>query len=401
MSQTRLGEVLGGLGVGLLALWLAHVARRHARWAEAASSRPSQRRGPAAAKPPCAAAAADPTPHIVLADIARLRSNLEALYMPATSLVELADCWLRVEGLRLPAHSQVLSAQAGVLRDFVLAARESGGLQSDGGPIDLTPAFSGSSLAAVTCLLHFLYSPAHADAPTLAALERGGQLVSVARLAHKLDAAAVLQAVEQYLLGMVGSAPAALQAAALQLAEDCHLGVLCSRCIALLSAQLAAAGPFWRDVLSHGALAACRSDSLAELACQLAETVDAAAFSPPRLFNVRHAPGGGAGDFCFRIDDASWRLANRCAPVLSPWVSIGGFEFRVWVYMNGNVDGTGNSVSVYLYCNTEHAVALGVQEVQAAYEFEVGKSAGVAAVNNQQLQSSNPRSDSRMQAIGR
>lgn len=67
--------------------------------------------------------------------------------------------------------------------------------------IDLTAAFAGSSLPAVTCLLHFLYSPGHADAPTLAELERGGQLAAVARLAHKLDAAAVLQGVERYLLG--------------------------------------------------------------------------------------------------------------------------------------------------------------------------------------------------------
>lgn len=27
--------------------------------------------------------------------------------------------------------------------------------------------------------------------------------------------------------------------------------------------------------------------------------------------------------------------------------------------------------AVYLYCNTEHAAAVGVQEVQATYEFEV------------------------------
>lgn len=144
---------------------------------------------------------------------------------------------------------------------------------------------------------------------------------------------------------MVDNAPAARQAAVLQLAEDCQLASLRSRCIALLAAQLAAAGPFWRDVVSHEQLAACRSDSLAELAGQLAESVDARGFAPPRLFDVRHAPGGGAGGFCLRIDDAHWRLANRCAPVLSPWVSIGGFEFRVWVYMNGNVDGAGNNVS--------------------------------------------------------
>lgn len=129
MLQTRL-EVLGGLGVGLLALGLAHVARRHSRWTEAASRRPEQRPSAAAAQPLCAGAASA-APHIALADIVRPGSQLEALYMPVASLAELADCWLRVEGVRLPAHSQVLAAQAGVLRDFVLAARESGGLKSE------------------------------------------------------------------------------------------------------------------------------------------------------------------------------------------------------------------------------------------------------------------------------
>lgn len=145
--------------------------------------------------------------------------------------------------------------------------------------------------------------------------------------------------------GVVAGAAAVRQAETLRLAEDCQLDSLGRHCVSLLAGQLATAGPFWRDVLSAGPLAACRSESLADLACQLAEAVDAGGFAPPRLFDVRHAPGGGAGGFTFRIEDARWRLAHRCAPVLSPWVNIGGFEFRVWVYLNGNVDGAGNSVS--------------------------------------------------------
>lgn len=71
--------------------------------------------------------------------------------MPAASLAELADCWLAVEGRRLPAHSQVLAAQAGVLRDFVLTAREGG----QTGKEVSTGWFTGSeALGTGTCLLH-------------------------------------------------------------------------------------------------------------------------------------------------------------------------------------------------------------------------------------------------------
>ena len=109
-----------GVGAGLAAALLLIDARQRRRQQRRCLGSEAWPGAPGAGTPAAAAEA----PRRRLADITPDAPHPEALYMPTASLSQLADCWLLVDGVCLPAHSQVLAAQAGVLRGLVLAARE-------------------------------------------------------------------------------------------------------------------------------------------------------------------------------------------------------------------------------------------------------------------------------------
>lgn len=76
--------------------------------------------------------------------------------------------------------------------------------------LDLTPVFapptaSGpaepTSLEAAACFLRLVYCPQEVHPDSFAALSAAGWLVGTARLAHRLDAARLLQGLEAYIRG--------------------------------------------------------------------------------------------------------------------------------------------------------------------------------------------------------
>lgn len=151
-------------------------------------------------------------------------SSPERFYLTDASLEQLSDCYAVLEGARLPLHAQLLSAQAGVLRQLFIAAAEvqGGGCGSTRAPLDITAAF-GCGLREAACFLRLIYSPDHATPASLRALHECPDaaaaapclLAAVAGLAHRLDAAALLHKLEAYLQGewqLLQARPSCLEA---------------------------------------------------------------------------------------------------------------------------------------------------------------------------------------------
>jgi hypothetical protein len=117
-----------------------------------------------------------------------------------------------------------------------------------------------------------------------------------------------------------------------QLAERCHLAALQGTCLSLLAQRLAAAGPFWHEMVSTRQLAACSSDSLATLVTNMAATVPAAAFEPPTVHNIARGEGGTAGGFTWVLPNFSKQQGR----VTSPWCAVGGVQWRLKIWPKGD-----------------------------------------------------------------
>lgn len=96
-----------------------------------------------------------------------------------------------------------------MIREVLLALAEEpqggSGASGGGGSTDISAAFEGAGRLPLACFLHLLYAPRHATSATLAALDAAGCLADVAVLAHKLDCAGLLGAVESHLQGEMGA----------------------------------------------------------------------------------------------------------------------------------------------------------------------------------------------------
>lgn len=70
-------------------------------------------------------------------------------------------------------------------------------------PAELPSTFAGCSLRQAACFLRLVYSPDHATAASLGALNRADAVLlpALVRLAHRLDAAALLDKLEACLQG--------------------------------------------------------------------------------------------------------------------------------------------------------------------------------------------------------
>lgn len=258
--------------------------------------------------------------------------------------------------------------------------------------MELSSTFADCSLCQAACFLRLVYRPDHASGAALAALHRAeaGLLPALVRLAHRLDAAPLLGKLEACLqgapaareagqqsggtrggillllpaglpaclppclaghlpahttrsptAGAAASAAAPALLASLQLAEVYHLEALRGTCLQLLARRLAAAGPYWHEQLSAEQLAGCAPDSLARLVGEMAGAVHAGGFEPPRVLNIGRGAGGRAGGFTFVIS----RFGQQTARVASPWVEVGGLQWRLKVWPHGDAASGGTHLS--------------------------------------------------------
>ncbi|KAL4432461.1 hypothetical protein ABPG77_001760 [Micractinium sp. CCAP 211/92] len=165
-----------------------------------------------------------------------------------TDFDEQSDATLVAEGVRLVVHSQILSQNSRVLRAMFAEK------QLASSPI-LDCMFEGYSLRSVCALLRFFYWPEEASTRNFSQLEPSTTLPEVARLAHMLDAPALLGKLERFLAATLTSSSLEAAVAWTQLAERCHLHKLQLQCIHELARKLAAKGLSRESLLA--VLAAC------------------------------------------------------------------------------------------------------------------------------------------------
>lgn len=129
------------------------------------------------------------------------------------------------------------------------------------------------------------------------------------------------------------------------MADRCHLSSLQQACTTLLACRLGAAGAYWRHIIRKEQLEALSSETLAVLACEIAEAAaDVHAFRLPPVFDVEAGLGGAAGGFTVVVPDFS-KYKRAGSGFRSCWVTVGGIQWRVYIYPNGTGAGKGNHLS--------------------------------------------------------
>lgn len=108
-----------------------------------------------------------------------------------------------------------------------------------------------------------------------------------------------------------------------------HLEGVRASCLQLLARRLAGAGPFWQEQASVAQLAECSPHSLARLVGEVAGAAHAGGFDPPQVFGIGRGRGGRAGGFTFLLHNVMRRSSGR---VTSPWVEVGGLEWRLKIW---------------------------------------------------------------------
>lgn len=128
--------------------------------------------------------------------------------------------------------------------------------------------------------------------------------------------------------------------ATLRTAVHCDLEGLQAACFSELSRRLAEAGPRAPELMPQEALAALDSTTLARLLHASLAHVQGGAYCPPPLSGVRPGAAGRTGGFTFTVPAFS---EKDDAAIYSPWVRVGGFEWRLEVYPKGyRTTGTGH-----------------------------------------------------------
>ena len=119
----------------------------------------------------------------------------QRFYLPdhaSEDLEALADVALLADGARLPAHSQVLALQSGVLRGLFVDFKGAAALE-------LEEPFCGCSLFGAALFLRLAYNNLELTAANLE--EVRDHLPALLHLAHKLDAPRIQAAVAQCMQG--------------------------------------------------------------------------------------------------------------------------------------------------------------------------------------------------------
>ena len=91
------------------------------------------------------------------------------------------------------------------------------------------------------------------------------------------------------------------------------------------------------------ALAALDSRTLARLLGKTLQSVERVLPIPQLVFDVVDGSGGRVGGFTFAIPAFS-KQPTECR-ILSPWVEIGGYHWRLVVHPGGNKTGRGTHLS--------------------------------------------------------
>ncbi|KAL4441899.1 hypothetical protein ABPG77_003815 [Micractinium sp. CCAP 211/92] len=237
--------------------------------------------------------------------------------------------------------------------------------------LDLTPVFaphtaSGpaehGSLAAAACFLRLVYCPQEVHPDSFAALSAAGWLVGTARLAHRLDAARLLQGLEAYIQGLccrLAAEQVSLSQllAALSAAQACCMDATAAACLEAAADKLAASGGRW-PAGQAAELAAFDPATLAQLLQLLSVRAVGSVYRSPNVFDVRpDCSAAQEGGFTWSIQGFS-RLRGVEEPgLLSPWVEVGGFQWRLQVYPTGKRDGAGSHLSIFLCIDPTHMKA--------------------------------------------
>ena len=130
----------------------------------------------------------------------------------------------------------------------------------------------------------------------------------------------------------------------LHFAQHCQLPELEDPCLGLPENKLAAAVGHWGAV-SQGeeALAALDSRTLARLLGKTLQSVEDGLPKCQHVFDVRDGSAGSTGGFMFAIPAFSKQPAG--GRLESPWVDIGGFQWRLRLFSGGKGDGVGTHLS--------------------------------------------------------
>ncbi|KAI7845149.1 hypothetical protein COHA_001194 [Chlorella ohadii] len=171
-----------------------------------------------------------------------------SFYLLEASLADLADAAIAVGGYSLPVHSQLLSLQSGVLRELFRGERESGG-QSES--VVLREPFCAFTVVDVAWFLRLAYCLDEAQAER-DLQQMGSCLSAVLRLAHALDAPRLLKKVERHIADKLSSGSVGAIVECIDLAEQCQLDGLYTKCVLRLAARLCTPGGDG-DGFSHAA----------------------------------------------------------------------------------------------------------------------------------------------------
>ena len=129
----------------------------------------------------------------------------------------------------------------------------------------------------------------------------------------------------------------------LQLSQHYHLATLEEQCLGLMADRLAPALGHWRTVVLEEALAELDSGTLARLLGKTLQSVERVLPIPKHVFDVADGSGGSVGGFTFAIPAFS-QLPTEPS-IYSPWVEIGGFQWRLRIIPGGSLDGQGTHLS--------------------------------------------------------
>lgn len=111
----------------------------------------------------------------------------------------------------------------------------------------------------------------------------------------------------------------------------------------LVADKLAGAGGHWAGLVPADDLAALDSATLVRLLGKALQGTAAGVRPSRELFDVQHY-GGAAGGFTFGICDFS-RLREGNNTIQTPWVELGGFEWRFKVFPSGTHEAQGTHLS--------------------------------------------------------
>ncbi|KAL4433683.1 hypothetical protein ABPG75_000124 [Micractinium tetrahymenae] len=215
------------------------------------------------------------------------------LFLPNPSLIDMSDCFATVHGTPLPLHSQILSAQSGVLHGLFASLGE--GLPAGEASPGISAAFEGGTPGEVLCLLRLLYNPGEAHPYTFTAMSSAGVLPGIARLAHLLDAASLLRSLESFVQGL-----------------------------ALRAGQTS---------MPHLLNASLDSSILAQILVKTVQRMPGGVYDPPAILDVVCNPYGTALGFSTSLSISPGIGGFRA---VSPYVEISGFNWELTVRTEGS-----------------------------------------------------------------